>query len=100
MPFQQVKPEKNHVVLDYDGDMLTIRVNGKLATAYRKADIGREYLKTVLDDLRRLIESPEERKSLYILRFEMPPPSVGACTLCEQHANLLGGLCYHCTKLK
>jgi hypothetical protein len=94
-----VKAEKNHIVFDYNDDTLTIRVNGKLVTAYRKPDIGHEYLKSILDDLRRLIESHEEHKELYVLRFKMPPPSVGACTLCSRHANLLGGLCFPCSEL-
>ncbi len=39
--------------------LFTIRVNGKLASAYRKPDLTREYLKKIFDDLRMLIESDQ-----------------------------------------
>jgi endonuclease YncB( thermonuclease family) len=93
-----MKSSKNHVALAYDGDTFTIRVNGKLVSAYRKPDLTRQYLEPVFADLMRLIESSEEPdRELYRLRLECAdPPSVGACTLCGRKTNLLGGLCYAC----
>ncbi len=64
-----MKTSKTHVVLDYDGEMLTIRLNKRLVGAYRRSNMSPEPLKTILDDFRRLIESPDDRKELYVLRF-------------------------------
>ena len=95
-----VNAEKNHFTLDFDGKTLTIRINGKLIAAYPRSDLGksvREVLFLYLELL--IIGPPPDMKESFedqIQHFQLP--SNGPCTICGRHANLLGGLCYECSK--
>ena len=97
---------KSHIVIDYEGDTLTVRVNGKLYVAYHKSELVRrdgfanDFLLGCLEDLRRALLLMIEGDEGFRRRFErLAHPSVGACTVCGRHANLWGGLCYGCTGL-
>jgi hypothetical protein len=92
--------EKNHFILDFDGKILTIRINGKLVVAYPRRDLGkpvREVLFLYMESL--IIGPPPDIKESFedkIVGFQIP--SRGPCTICGRQANLLGGLCYDCSQ--
>jgi hypothetical protein len=88
--------EKNHLILDLDDQKLTIRINGKLVVAYHRRDLGKPVREVIFLYMEGLIKGLPHMKSFedQIPRFQIP--SIGPCTICDQHAHLLGGLCYAC----
>jgi hypothetical protein len=87
---------ENRFVLSFDDKTLTIHINGRLVAAYPAAQLGH----AVLDDLfvfaDSLILRPDRNVPFEDLIHRFQIPTIGPCTICGGHANLLGGLCYTC----
>ena len=80
-------------------EKLSIRLNGKLVVSYYKRDLGNEILKGLLREVQMLIEHFDDQKVCEATIIGLQYPSVGACTVCGRHANLLGGLCRDCLQV-
>ena len=89
---------KNHFVLDFDGKLLTIRINGKLVVAYPRRDLRKTVLDSLFLSAAVLITGPPPpiKESFEDLIPNFQIPSVGPCAICGRNANLLGGICYTC----
>ncbi len=91
--------EKNHFALNFDSETLTIHINGKLVVAYKRHDLGKPVREELFLYMESLIRgSPSDVKESFedrIPTFQIP--SRGPCTICDRHANLLGGICYSCS---
>jgi len=95
-----VKTERNHFTLDFDGKMLTIRLNGKLVVEYTRPDLSKPVRDELFLCMELLIIGPppdiKEKESFEVATVGFQIPSRGRCTICGRDANLLGGLCYDC----
>jgi hypothetical protein len=89
--------EKNHFTLNFDDNILTIHINGKLVAAYPKHDLAHNALDILFTRMHLLFRHPYDcEESFKDMTVGFQIPSIGPCTICGRHANLLGGLCYTC----
>jgi hypothetical protein len=92
----KVNLPKNHFTLDFDGETLMIRINGKLVAAYPKRDLTPVVLHLFFERMETIFRRLPDGGSFEGSEFGFQIPSVGPCTLCDCKANLLGGLCWDC----
>src|SRR4051812_21838452 len=57
--------KKNHFVLEFDDNTLTIRINGKLVASYPKRDISREELEAFWNRIYLMIRHPYDGKESF-----------------------------------
>jgi len=92
-----MKPEHSNFAVYFDNKILTIHIDGKLVLALPKEQLGNSVLEILFLNMKRLIREPLfATRPFDLLAFPFQVISVGPCTICGRHANLLGGLCYYC----
>lgn len=95
----QVSGKKNHFVLEFDNETLTVRINGKLIAAYPKRELAPSVLDVFFIRMDLMFRHPDGGKEWFddmAVGFQIP--SRGPCTVCGRTANLLGGICYSCSQ--